>query len=51
MALVWGAVCCECQVLAVQNCPHCMRDFCEKHNSQHGQVCEKLHSRDFAVAG
>lgn len=49
MALVWGAVCTDCQILAVESCPHCTRDFCEKHSSQHD--CEKLRARDFAVAG
>ncbi len=49
MALVWGAICSDCQILAVENCPHCSQDFCEKHSAQHS--CDGLNSRDFAVAG
>ena len=49
MALVWGAICSDCQILAVENCPHCSQDFCEKHSALHS--CDGLNSRDFAVAG
>ncbi|HEY4657123.1 MAG TPA: hypothetical protein VIH34_01400 [Candidatus Bathyarchaeia archaeon] len=49
MALVWGAVCSDCQIFAVENCPHCMKDFCEKHASRHD--CDRLRARDYSVAG
>jgi len=49
MALVWGAVCTDCQILAVENCPHCSRDLCEKHSAQH--ECDRLKARNYEVAG
>ncbi|HMB66720.1 MAG TPA: hypothetical protein VKM96_02050 [Candidatus Bathyarchaeia archaeon] len=49
MALVWGTVCTDCQILAVENCPHCSRDMCEKHSTQH--ECDRLKARSFEVAG
>ena len=49
MALVWGVICTECQVLAVENCPHCSRDLCEKHTARHD--CDKLRNQEYAVAG
>ncbi len=49
MALVWGVLCRECHTLAVENCPHCSKDFCESHSPKHD--CERLKARDYAVAG
>jgi hypothetical protein len=37
---IWGAVCSDCEMLAHDCCPHCMKDYCEKHRSGHD--CESL---------